>query len=272
MKSTKSDSASISLLVVGKPRLVLADGRVLPLERRDAALLAVLVLDGPQSRAALAQLLWPDVAPAKALTSLRQRLYRLRRDTGHPLVADEGQLRLADGVLHDAHPQAWAAAPADFDLLAGQQYGEAEALADRVQALRERWQLRRAEAIAEEADRLEARGDHDGAVLLAERLLVGQPLSEHAHRRCMRLHYLRSDRAQALAAYARCCDKLQRALGVPPDAQTQQLARLIEASAAPAAPSPQAAGASAGASSEEAPADDNVVDAEFSEVEDDKKD
>jgi len=34
----------------------------------------------------------------------------------------------------------------------------------------------------------------------------------------------------------------------------------------------QAAGASADAASEEAPADDNVVDAEFSEVEDDKKD
>ncbi|MES2783527.1 MAG: molecular chaperone DnaK [Pseudomonadota bacterium] len=34
----------------------------------------------------------------------------------------------------------------------------------------------------------------------------------------------------------------------------------------------QAAGASAGAASEEAPADDNVVDAEFSEVEEDKKD
>lgn len=34
----------------------------------------------------------------------------------------------------------------------------------------------------------------------------------------------------------------------------------------------QAAGASAGAASDEAPADDNVVDAEFSEVEDDKKD
>ena len=34
----------------------------------------------------------------------------------------------------------------------------------------------------------------------------------------------------------------------------------------------QAAGASAGATSEETPADDNVVDAEFSEVEDDKKD
>jgi molecular chaperone DnaK len=34
----------------------------------------------------------------------------------------------------------------------------------------------------------------------------------------------------------------------------------------------QAAGASAGAASEQAPADDNVVDAEFSEVEDDKKD
>ena len=34
----------------------------------------------------------------------------------------------------------------------------------------------------------------------------------------------------------------------------------------------QAAGASAGAASEDAPADDNVVDAEFSEVEDDKKD
>ena len=45
----------------------------------------------------------------------------------------------------------------------------------------------------------------------------------------MRLHYLRGDRAAALAAFDRCCDVLERTLGVAPDAETEALRARIAA-------------------------------------------
>lgn len=81
------------------------------MERHDAALLALLLLDGPQSRGASAHLLWPDAEPASALNSLRQRLHRLRREAGDLLDADPGTVRLAATVVHDLHPGQVAMAP-----------------------------------------------------------------------------------------------------------------------------------------------------------------
>ena len=40
--------------------------------------------------------------------------------------------------------------------------------------------------------------------------------AEHAHRRVMRLHYLRGDRAAALAAFERCSSLLKRELKAQP--------------------------------------------------------
>ena len=50
----------------------------MPLERKDAALLALLAFDGPQPRGEAAALLWPDADAAHARNSLRQRLFRLQ--------------------------------------------------------------------------------------------------------------------------------------------------------------------------------------------------
>ena len=50
----------------------------------------------------------------------------------------------------------------------------------------------------------------------------------------MRLHYLRGDRAAALAAFDRCCDVLERTLGVAPDAETEALRARVAASSLPA--------------------------------------
>ena len=226
-------SGTARICLLGEPVVCLPEGRRWPLERHDAALLALVVLEGPQPRAGLAQLLWPDVDINKALTSLRQRLYRLRRDSGHLLVSGDGPVQLADGVAHDLQPADWAAAGGDFQLLGACNYPEGEPLSERVTALRERWQMQRSEAIEQAADRLEAGKDFDAALQLAERLLVGRPASEHAHRRCMRLHYLRGDRAQALLAYARCRDRLRSLVGVQPDEETDDLARLIASGSLP---------------------------------------
>ena len=233
MDLQSSEPELVSVRLLGRPTLVDAKGRVHALERRDAAMLAVLVMDGPQTRASLAQLLWPDVELPKALSSLRQRLYRLRRLSGHALVAEAGALQLAPGVGHDARPGAWDAAAAEQDLLGGQHYSDGDLLEERVQRLRGVWQRQRADALAQEANRLEEQGDLDGALALAHRLLSLQEASEHAHRRCMRLHYLRGDRSQALAAYAHCADRLMVLVGVTPDQETRRLASLIEASGVP---------------------------------------
>ncbi|MEN9395494.1 MAG: hypothetical protein RLZ81_24 [Pseudomonadota bacterium] len=227
------DEGPLALALLGEPCVVREGAPPHLLERHDAALLALLVLAGPQSRSELAQLLWPDASTSAGLNGLRQRLSRLRRTVGHSVVDGKGSLHLAKGIKHDLHPGAFEHAASDFELLGALSYPEGDLLADRVQALRERWRHLRSEALEREASRLEAEKNFDGALRLAERLLIAHPISEHAHRRSMRLHYLRGDRGQALAAYERCRHRLHVAVGVTPDEETQGLADLIRSGGLP---------------------------------------
>jgi DNA-binding SARP family transcriptional activator len=82
------DAPVIELLDV--PALRSARGTRMPLERKDAALLALLTLDGPRPRAEAASLLWPDADAAHARNSLRQRLFRLQRAAGAEIVEASG--------------------------------------------------------------------------------------------------------------------------------------------------------------------------------------
>src|SRR6476661_1336878 len=109
------------------PSLRGAGGARAPLERKAAALVAVLALDGARPRADLAGLLWPESPPAQARNSLRQRLFRLQRIAGRELIVGGSELRLADAVTHDlgdvaerlaADPQAHLG-----ELLGGLDYG-----------------------------------------------------------------------------------------------------------------------------------------------------
>lgn len=234
-------NAALTLRLLGEPRVFTEDGRQHRLERRDAALLAVLAMQGPQSRAGLAELLWPDAGTAKALTNLRQRLFRLRRDVGRPLVVETGLLDLDPAVVHDLRVDAIGARDGagdgaePFELLGGHPFAEGDLLAERIHTLRAQWRQRCADAWARTADMAEAQGDLDQALQHAQRLLLVQPLSEHAHRRCMRLHYLRGDRAQALVSFQVCSERLQTELGAAPGEETRRLFRLIESSALPVA-------------------------------------
>lgn len=81
------------------------------------------------------------------------------------------------------------------------------------------------------ADAAEQEGRLAEAIAIAEQLLAREPLHEHAHRRLMRLHYLRGDRAAALVAFDRCERVLKDELSTKPGEETLALLRQIEQSA-----------------------------------------
>lgn len=221
--------------LLGLPGLRPARARPMALERKTAALLALLAIDGARPRAALAALLWPDATPAQARNSLRQRLFRLQRAAGAEIVAGHDELRLADGIALDLHDLdarlAHDPGAASGELLQGLDYDDTAALAEWVDAAREQWRRRRSDCLAELASRHESQQQVVRALQYAQRLLADEPLLEHAHRRLMRLHYLRGDRAAALAAYERCQAVLRAELGTAPDPETRALAATIGAAA-----------------------------------------
>ncbi|HEX5686080.1 MAG TPA: AAA family ATPase [Ideonella sp.] len=215
------------------------DGETRPLPLRDALMLSWLALEGPTPRERLAQLLWPDSEPAAARNTLRQRLFQLRRQLGVELVEGQAVLALTDRAAHDL-------ADAD-DLLGGQDAGASGALADWLAGQRERRRRRMQLALAELCEMSERAQDWPGALVHAHELLALEPLSEEAHRRVMRLHYLAGDRAAALLAFDRCEQTLKNEVGAPPSSETLQLLAMIDAAGADpkhAAPTPTALPAS----------------------------
>ncbi len=236
----------LRLQLLRNPQLLWPDGRALPLSANDAALLALLAIDGATSRDRVIALLWADEDDAsRARNALRQRLFRLRRLADSDIVNAGELLALAPGVVHDLQDidAALAADPAGAlsgDLLGVQDHSDSADFADWLAAARAQWRSRRREALAEIASRLEAGDRIAEALVCAERLARDEPLLEHAQRRLMRLHYRRGDRGAALASYARFGDALKSELGESPSAETRTLAKMIVASGAlPVAASPQ---------------------------------
>ncbi|HVE88386.1 MAG TPA: AAA family ATPase, partial [Burkholderiaceae bacterium] len=236
--------AAIRLVLLGTPRLELADRTTVALERRMAALLAKLAVDGPTPRAHAAAMLWPEADAKSARNNLRQRLFRLRQAAQRDVVVPDITLALADGIAHDLSDLCSRLADdpeaASGDLLGTLSFDDCIDLADWVTVAREQWAVARRSALAEIASRLESEGHIAPALRYAERLVADDPLLEHAHRRVMRLHYLRGDRAGALIAFERCTEVLSRELDAKPGKETLDLARVIGESRTPALVAPSA--------------------------------
>lgn len=222
--------------LLGTPRLSGASGQTLDPERKTAALLALLALEGPTPRTRLVSLLWPETREAAARNNLVQLLRKLRAATGADLVEGGEVLCLSPGLdvdalrARDAFTRGASAELARWEgePLAGLNYDDCPDLEGWLLAERERWTEWRAGAAREEAARLEREGRYDEAVRQTRRVLDLDPLSEDAWRRLMRLHYLRGDRAAALDAYRRCETLLRREFGVEPLPETVALALDIE--------------------------------------------
>ena len=210
------------------------DGTAGPLGTPDALLLAWLALEGPTPRERLATLLWPGSSPEAARNALRQRLYRLRQG-GIEVVTGHGTLALADGVGHDLHDGG--------ALLGTLQVPECPELDAWLQARRARHGAAARHDAETRIARLEAVGDVAAALPLALALLDQEPLSEAAHRRVMRLHYLRGDRAAAMLAFDRCEQMLKHDVGARPSAETLALLASIDGTLVAAEPAPAWRGA-----------------------------
>ena len=223
------------LVLLGSARFE-RDGTPLEaLERRSAALLAFLALEGQTRRSKLAGLLWPESNEDAARANLRQRLKRLRELLGTELVVSQETLSLHPDLEVDAVKleslaftgQYEAALQLEGTLLSGHDYDDCPDLEAWVFAAHERLENARREALTVLCERAEREGEYARALGFAERLIRADPISEEAHRRAMRLHFLSGDRSAAMGAFERCRDVLARELGLEPLPETLELSTLI---------------------------------------------
>ncbi|MEF2280407.1 BTAD domain-containing putative transcriptional regulator [Deinococcus sp. YIM 134068] len=178
--------------LLGTVRLRGPDSRETRPERKLAALLALLALEGPTHRSRLVGLLWPETREAAARNNLVQMLRKLRSATGADLVGGGELLSLGSALDVDARRARDACTRGEFatlhrfggELLAGLRYDDCPDLDDWLLAERERWTEWRVGAAREEAARLEREGRYDEAAARTRVLLDLNPLSEDAYRRC----------------------------------------------------------------------------------------
>ena len=223
------------LLLAGTPQLLAASGQRSVLQRRDGAILAYLAIEGPTSRAQLLDLLWPDVQADTARSALRQRLFQMKRRAGFDLVTGGELLTLASDIATEPSATQVPNAP----LLQECAFDDCPMF--------ERWladqRLLRATSQREELMTLAEQAEHEGrladAIRAAAQLIAADAVSEHAHRRLMRLHYLRGDRAAAVAAFERCEQELKDELGVVPGAETMALLKVVEGAQQPTPDGPR---------------------------------
>jgi DNA-binding SARP family transcriptional activator/Tfp pilus assembly protein PilF len=225
-------AAPWTLKVLGGAALAGTAARVDRLERKTAALLALLAIAGPTPRSRLAGLLWPDASEEQARANLRKLLHRRGREYpallngGEPLALGSVETDVARFL--DDDPAVEAALPVAGELLAGYDYDDCPEFDEWLLVERERIRERTLRALVGGAERHELAGRLESALDLAGRLVDLDPLSETAHRRVMRLHYLLGDRAAALQAYERCRRVLASLAGLEPLAETVDLARTID--------------------------------------------
>lgn len=235
--------------------------------RKALLLLALLSVEGPQTRERLAALLWPDADDVRGRTNLRRTLAYLRDGIGRgreSVTAGRHSLAPAPGLRCDVDlvrealagviaPARLAAAAAVWrgEFLAGLQ-PEGEELDTWMARQREVWHQRLTLVSERLAELQSERGESASGLETVERWLARDPLAETAHRLRIRLHLQRGDRAAALDAYSDCERLLASELGIEPAAATRSLADRVRreeppsaVSATPAAPEPPMVGRAA---------------------------
>lgn len=215
----------LELRLRGQPSLY--DGRQrTPLDRKTAAVLALLALEGQQTRGKLASWLWSEATSAR--NSLRQVVFKLPKG----LLVGHDPLCLAADVPVDLHRLQGADQPVGAnagsgELLGSFTYDDCPAFDDWLFTERQRLAFKQLEDYAKRCAALEAAHDYGAALDYAKRLVALEALSEANHRRVMRLHEALGDRAAAVRAFEACRHVLRRELNLEPSLETQRLALLV---------------------------------------------
>jgi predicted ATPase/DNA-binding SARP family transcriptional activator len=232
------------LYLLGAPRLE-APGTTLALERKAAAVLCYLALEGRAPKYRLAGWLWPDSGESTARSNMRQLLRRLRL-AGADVVTGEERIELRPEVELDVRRMSYLENPSlellrrNAELLEGFDYDDVPDFAEWLESTREELHQLRARTADLEAMRLEKAGNYKQALAYATVRLKLDPFSEEAYRQVARLDYLLGDRGAALVTLARC-RKVLSELGGSPLPETLELARMIEEGAALGRPAPRPA-------------------------------
>jgi len=256
--------SKINLSLLGTPQLS-RDGELISLDRHKAfALLAYLAVTAqPHRRDTLATLFWQDFDQTRARAALRRALASLNKaipgawwennretiglnlKSSPQFFLDTNQFHawLAESETH-AHPitdtcplcvtpltEAIALYHGDF--LSGFTLRDSPDYDD--------WQFHQTESLRREfASALErlarvhaAQSNFEQAITYARRWLALDPLNESAHRQLMSLYAQSGGRHSALRQYAECVRALERDLGMPPQAETNQLYEAIKADTLP---------------------------------------
>jgi DNA-binding SARP family transcriptional activator len=237
--------STLTIRILGGFEAIDGAGRAIKFHTRKAAALLVYFAMSPGkefSREHLMNLLWSDRAEAQASNSLRQALSQLRKalnqDGGSPLiVSPEGASINPEAVSTDAVEFERFARGKGRERERAVEIYQGEFLADftvRDNAFEE-WRRQESRRIGSLAvDTLEdllneaVEGtDYDSATRLAHSLLSVDPAHEDAHRALMKLHNSKGRRGAALQQYEICREFLRRELGVEPEAETEELRRII---------------------------------------------
>ncbi len=217
---------SLLLRLTGAPVLRVG-GRDGVLDGLAAVVAARLALEGPQPRAQLASLLWPDVGPARARANLRQRLLRLKQQAGVEWIAGDATLTLSPTVVVEPLDDPQAA-----ELLQGVALKGQDELALWLHRARQQQRLRRLAALQAAAQAAEAEQRWPDAVQAVQQQLAVDPLSEGLHRALIRVHYLAHDLPRAQAAFNELRALLHREFGAGPSAETLSLMQLVRTASA----------------------------------------
>lgn len=247
METTVGDS-NLRLELLGPPR-VSVDGGPLEVDTRKAlAVLALVAVDGEQSRESLARMLWPDSDPARAKAALRRTLSVLRRALDHrwlqagrrrvtldaPVDCDVTlTARLMDQVRDHDHADgpcepcrsrlADLVAQYRGELLEGFVLRDSPDFDDWRAERNEYLRRRRCDALDQLARLHLAAEDLDASTEACRAWLEVDPLNERVYRRLMLLCAWRGERNEAIEHYRSCVTVLDRELGVTPMARTSDL-------------------------------------------------
>ncbi len=239
--SESDRSSCLEITTLGGLRFGLGGKPLEALTSRPAqALLVYLARRGePVPRTLLAELIWPERAPEKALGNLRVTLHRLRSLLGSLL---EGQhdfawlkaesvcldvTALEEQLFADQLEQAVDLYKGDF--LAGFYLGGSRPFED--------WQVEEAECLRGEVlsacqrlvHQYTEASAYEKAIQYARRLLELDPLHEPAQRQLMRLLTLTGQRGVALAGFERYRKLLREKAGTEPDTATVELYTQVKA-------------------------------------------
>jgi len=245
-------SLQIKMALLGAPRLEMA-GQVirLPYLKAEALFYYLAVTAQPQSRAALAALLWSKSAENQARNSLRNAIYTVRKQfyPASPLLIERDTICLDfDSIQldlsffqttiqnsHDSASLAEALACWRGKFLDGLQLPDAPVFEQWVVEQREQIEALYRQGLLHLAQLYFANKQLTDARQTVEKLLAVDPLHEAGHQLLMRLFVQMGNRAAALRQYETLRARLVDQLGVDPDPAIQALhLELLQADDSPA--------------------------------------